>query len=278
MTRHVMLIGIDGLRIDDALTHLEAPALQRFAKEGALARMTMEVPTISGPGWASILTGASHQEHGIVDNSFHGHRLLDHPDFLSLAWFADRSVSTWAATSWLPLADPSGPAPVIWWREEAQRGGKHRIVVRDGETHGYPRMDDEVVAWTLMAIRDGGPRASFVYLGEVDLAGHVYGGVSPEYAAAVRSTDARLARVLNGVHERVEAHPDEEWLVALTTDHGHLDEGGHGGAEDILTRSFLATRWFRAGAVSSEPDDLPAEISPTGVTPHLLDALFRRAG
>mgnify|MGYP003328751445 CR=1 FL=1 len=32
---------------------------------------------------------------------------------------------------------------------------------------------------------------------------------------------------------------DEEWLVVITTDHGHLDEGGHGGESDQERSSFL---------------------------------------
>ncbi len=275
MTTHVVLIGLDGLRIDDARAGQDAPVLQAFINHGAYAAMEMEVPTISGPGWSSILTGASHTEHGVFDNSFHGHRLLDYPDFLSLAWFADRSVTTWAATSWLPLADPAGPAPVIWWRDEAQRAGRHQVMVRDGETYGYDRMDGEVVAWSRMALGSAGPRASFIYLGMVDLAGHVYGGVSEEYRAAMRRTDERLGELLGAVDERVRAHPDEKWLIAVTTDHGHLDEGGHGGSDPVLTRSFLAAQWVTCedDAIVRSAPALPPALSPTEVTPFLLDGL-----
>jgi predicted AlkP superfamily pyrophosphatase or phosphodiesterase len=271
MTRHVVLIGIDGLRIDEALNGDDAPVLQSFVRVGSMARMEMEVPTLSGPGWSSILTGASHAEHRVRDNTYSGHNLLDHPDFLSRAWFADQSVTTWVATSWLPIADPAGPAPIVWWRDEARRAGRHHVMVRDGETYGYQRMDGEVVAWSAQTLRWLGPRASFIYLGEVDLAGHVYGGAAPEYRAAIRSVDARLATLMESVRQRAAESPDEQWLVAITTDHGHLDTGGHGGADPILTRAILATQLISATGV--EAPQLPAEIAPTFVAPYLLDML-----
>ncbi|WP_255513479.1 alkaline phosphatase family protein [Homoserinibacter sp. GY 40078] len=271
MTRHVVLIGVDGLRIDDALAGGDAPALTAFVDAGSMASMEMEVPTLSGPGWASILTGASHAEHGVRDNFFSGHNLLDHADFLSRAWFADQTVTTWVATSWPPIADPAGPAPIVWWRDEARRSGRHNVIVRDGETYGYSRMDGEVVAWSAQSLRWLGPRASFIYLGEVDLAGHLYGGAAPEYRAAVASVDGRLATLIESVRERAAANPDEEWLVAITTDHGHLDIGGHGGSDPILTRAFLAAQLISAGGVKRPA--LPTAIVPTFVAPYLLDML-----
>ncbi|TFD82450.1 hypothetical protein [Cryobacterium psychrophilum] len=80
---------------------------------GRLAPMTMGVPTISGPGragpgWSSILTGATHAEHHVFDNSFHVHTLGRNADLLSRAYFADQPVTSYVASGWPPLA-PTGP-------------------------------------------------------------------------------------------------------------------------------------------------------------------------
>ncbi|WP_201766231.1 alkaline phosphatase family protein [Leifsonia xyli] len=184
--RKLLLIGIDGLRVDDALRRSPAgsapplaPILSACASAGTMLTMTMEVPTISGPGWSSLLTGAAHAEHSVFDNSFRGHTLERHLDLLSRAYIADTFRRTFAASSWPPIVDPAGPGPIIASRPDQARTGQHRVVVRDGETYGYRWADGEIAACARLALREAGPDVSFVSLGEVDEAGHLYGGSSP---------------------------------------------------------------------------------------------------
>lgn len=51
--------------------------------------------------------------------------------------------------------------------------------------------------------------------------------------------------------------------MCITTDHGHLDEGGHGGADQVLLRSFFGA--LRLGARAGEQyhfDDMrPKQIA-----------------
>ncbi|ODA90830.1 hypothetical protein ATY41_08460 [Leifsonia xyli subsp. xyli] len=279
MRRKLLLIGIDGLRIDDALRRPPsgsapplAPVLSTCASAGTMLTMTMEVPTISGPGWSSLLTGAPHAEHSVSENSFRGHTLHRHLDLLSRAYIADTSRRTFAAASWPPIVDPAGPGPIIASRPDQTRTGQHRGVVRDGETYGYRWADGEIAACARLALREAGPDVSFVSLGETDEAGHLYGGSSAEYAVAVGPVDAHIGRLLAEIEARVaRAGAEEEWLVALTTDHGHLDEGGHGGGEAVLSRSFLALRRY------GSEDPLPAgtSIHPWEVVSLLLTDLTR---
>jgi predicted AlkP superfamily pyrophosphatase or phosphodiesterase len=269
-SRKILLVGIDGLRIDDALIGDAAPNLRALAERGRLHPVEMEVPTISGPGWSSILTGAPHAVHGVFDNTFVGHHLDRTVDFLSRAARADPARSTFAAAGWPPLLDPRGPAPVIATRHDDQRAGRHRLVIRDGETYGYREADGDVAAFARLAIRSAGPDASFVYLGEVDEAGHLYGGVSPEYRRAVVRVDGLLGGILAEVDRRAQDH-DEDWLVGVTTDHGHLDEGGHGGSDPVLTRSFLALRQY------GFPPDRPARhAQPEDHSPTFGEAVLPR--
>jgi len=254
--RKLLLVGIDGLRIDDALrAPAIAPRLSALGAAGVLLPMTMEVPTISGPGWSSILTGTRLAEHGVVDNLFEGHRLREHQDLLARAAATRPGCTTFAAVDWPPLVDPDGPGPVI-----APRPGcadAHVVVARDGETRGYEPMDAEIAAAARTHLREAGPDVSFVSLGEVDEAGHRYGGIAPEYAAAIVRVDALLGGILDVIDERARSH-GEDWLVAVTTDHGHLDEGGHGGGSALERRSFLALCRFGG--------DDPLPSGP--VTPH----------
>lgn len=271
MTRKILLIGIDGLRIDDALAGGWMPALGSFMGTAATARITMEVPTISGPGWSSLLTGADHAAHGVFDNSFLGHRLAGCPDLLSVAAAEHAGLTTFVATGWPPLGDPAGPGPVFAPRTESQREGRHRLVIRDGEVYGYRWADGEIGAASRLAVREAGPDASFVYLGEIDEAGHLYGGTSPEYRQAAGRVDAHLASLLHAVTVRAEA--GEEWSVGVTTDHGHLDAGGHGGGEDVVRRSFFALGRSTGEAFTAPPSGLPERIEAVEVPGFMLAEL-----
>ncbi|GAA4748256.1 hypothetical protein GCM10025783_20520 [Amnibacterium soli] len=264
---HLLLVGVDGLRLDLA-TRARAPHLHALLARGAETRMTMPVPTISGPGWATLLTGASHEEHGVVDNRFVGSRLASFPDLLSRAVFADPSRTTFAAAAWPPLVDPAGVGPIIHTRDEQRRAERHRVVVRDGETYGYRTTDAEIADFAVAGLHAAGPDVSFVYFSGADEAAHVYGAVSRPYVEAVGRIDVHLGRLLAVVDRR--AREGEPWLVAVTTDHGHLDGGGHGGGEPEVVASFVAR-----AAWNTALDEWPAEMPPTELTPRLLAALAR---
>lgn len=259
--RKYLLIGIDGLRVDDVGSRIQAPVLSSLLADGQVASMEMEVPTISGPGWASILTGATHAEHGVFDNSFAGHTMYRNPDLLSRTYYADHTARTFAAAGWPPLVDPVLD-PVISFRADQQRHGQHHVVIRNGENYGYRRADGEVASVACEQIAAMGAHGNFVYFCEGDQAGHVHGGVSDEYAAAIGRIDAHVGRLLATVARRAETL-GEDWLVGVTTDHGHVDAGGHGGAERIVRRSFLAlVRSTDTGGWSAAGIELPERIEP----------------
>lgn len=256
--RHVLLIGIDGARWDIVAETGVGTRLQELAREGSWHTMVMEPPTWSGPGWSSILTGSVHAEHGVTDNSCVGSKLWLRPDFLSEAFYRDHSTRTFAAASWPVLIDPHGLGPIIHPRREQQYAGLHNILVRDGETYGYVHVDAEIAAATAAKLNrdNGGFDVGFCYFCNIDDAGHVHGLRSAEYRDAVRRVDKHVATVVDQVTRR---HTDfgEDWLVVVTTDHGHRDEGGHGGDSDRERES-----WVIAFSPGGDVPEWPEEIRP----------------
>lgn len=269
----VCLVGIDGLRLDVA--RQESPALRRLIDSGALAAMQIRMPTISGPSWTTLLTGASYDDHGIVDNRFVDGRHAALPDFLSRVAAADHSVRTFAAADWLPLVDPNSAGPVIHFRPADQRSGRHTVVMRDGEHGDCAATDAEIADAARQALADG-VDASFVYFGEADHAAHAYGGLSPEYRSAIGRIDDHLQSLVEVIDKRAADH-GEDWVLVITTDHGHLDQGGHGGDSELETTSFALARSFGPGASvgTAAPHDWPATLQPTELAPRLIDLASR---
>ena len=253
----ILLIGIDGLRWDLAADSPSATTLRTMAGEGVLMPMSMEVPTMSGPGWSSILTGTTHAEHGVADNSFVGHRLYTNPDLLSRAFYQDQSTVTFAAAGWPPLVSPGGLGPVIHQRAEQQKAGLHTVIARDGEVHGFVRIDAEITDFAVSALTSHRiPDVSFVYFCDIDDAGHLYGARTGQYQAALSRVDRHVARLTHTVRQRALVH-GEDWLVVVVADHGHLDEGGHGGDTPEERTSFIL-RW----SPTSVPTAWPQNVAP----------------
>jgi predicted AlkP superfamily pyrophosphatase or phosphodiesterase len=265
MKPKIFVLGIDGLVLSTALNSGRSPYLSALKERGYFAEFVMSAPTFSGPGWSTLLTGSTHEEHSVVDNRFIGHNLLRRPDLLSRAFYQDQTTTTFAAAGWPPLVDPSGPGPVIHQRREQQLSFQHRVIVRDGETHGYRQIDAEIADIALYAISRHCPDVSFVYFCGADEAGHSYGILGTEYLDAIARIDDHLHRIESAIARRVK-NESEEWILILTTDHGHLDEGGHGGDHDQEKASFVI-----AVGLGRDNPEWPPNLLPQELVSYILD-------
>ncbi|MGP3956446.1 alkaline phosphatase family protein [Nonomuraea sp. 3N208] len=255
-----MVVGMDGLRFD-LLAASGAPVLTALMSTGAYGTSLLpygeagaprtespgevvpmrpepgdggrviESRTDSGPGWSSIATGVWPDKHGIVDNGFADPQFQKFPDFLTRAKNARPDLVTSAFFSWAALAEHGAFGPAI----------DHRFVL-DGYTVGWAEADKQVTEAAERHLAQDDPGAVFVYLGDADEVAHDVGPHGPEYAASLQTEDAYLGRLLDTIRARP-SYPDERWTVVVTTDHGHVDEGGHGGTSDEERTVFvIATR------------------------------------
>ena len=265
MKTKILLVGIDGLILKTALDSGRAPMLKSLKESGYFNELTMDAPTLSGPGWSTLLTGSTHAQHAVTDNRFSGHNLLYRPDLLSRAFYQDQSTTTFAAAGWPPLVDPSGVGPVIHERREQARASQHRVISRDGETYGYEKVDAEIANISIFAMEKFGPDVSFVYFCDADEAGHTHGVVGPHYVEAISRVDAHLNRLHKALVQRAEKL-EEEWLLVLTTDHGHVDEGGHGSDSPQERASFVIAK-----GIGRENPEWPTEFAPEDLLSLILD-------
>ncbi len=273
--------GADGtLPLAEAQRHgVLAPTLRRLAtgdarSGGTIIPMWMTPPTDSGPGWSSLLTGATHEECNVWWNEFVGHDLARNPDILSRVFFANPKARTLAAASWGAFTDPAGPGPMIHQRVDQQRTGQHQLFQPD-PTRGIAAADAAVCQWASWRLLHEGPDAAVVYFEGTDAAGHGFGADSEEYRAAIRQVDEHTRYLVKAVCERHE-QLGEDWLIAVTTDHGHRSEGGHGEDEVEVRRSFLIVH--RVGGRLPEPVAATSLLRSHQVAGLLLDAIGARQG
>ena len=105
MPRKVLLIGIDGLLIHRAIDSGRAKTLKWLRDQSYFVDTEVDMPTVSGPSWSTLLTGKRQDVHKVTDNHFVDHNLKDAPDFLTQALNKDSQLKTYAAAGWPPLID-----------------------------------------------------------------------------------------------------------------------------------------------------------------------------
>lgn len=218
--KKVLLIGLDGVRVD-ILAQAHTPNIDALIADGTFSdRATTRHPTVSGPGWSSMLIGAWADKHGVLGNDFSENDYATYPDFLTRLEQHDPTFETYAVVDWLPLGTDDSGGPLISPAVDS-------IVAFDGYIDGYADADARTAELAAEYLRTGDPDAAFVYFGNIDVVGHDTHSLSHAYRAAIEEADGHVGTLLAALRARP-AYASEDWLILMSTDHGRRDDGGHG--------------------------------------------------
>lgn len=219
------LVILDGLRLD---VSRDLRALGALRARGRDAWVRAPFPSFTRVGYGAILTGAPPLVHGYVSNAFqHPAPVVSIAERARGAGIRTRFIGAGgASSSWIPRMFPNGFDEVLWI----------------GPALEYPRPPA------------GTPYLDVVYVPDPDDAGHRHGGASEPYRAAARAVDRALGALVARLDLAREA-------LIVTTDHGHLDIGGHGGHEEVV----IGVPFVEAGAGTEGSlvrDGDPLEVVP----------------
>jgi hypothetical protein len=231
----VLVIGIDGALLSK-IQAFDTPALKGLISSGSASRTTLYAspfaPTLSGPGWATNATGVWPDKHKVKSNSWGSNTsLTQYPDFLTRIERARPALSTYAIADWTPLTTNSAGQAIF--TDEVQKK-----VTLDGDALGWAAADAKIGTDAAAYLKNAGPDASFVYFGNVDIAGHSCGAAGACYRTALEQTDRHIAGLLTAIRAR-STYSNEDWTYLVTADHGHTDAGGHGGSSVAERSSFI---------------------------------------
>lgn len=266
-SKHVLIIGIDGVR-PDALKVAKTPNLDRLIAEGTYASATDIVApretksdTISGPGWSNILTGTWSDKHGSLDNKFQGTHYDEYPHFFARLKEVQPRAFTVSLSTWKPI-------------DEKILSAADEHADFEGNAKDYPGSDAKAAKRAAEVLKEKDPTAMVVYFGSVDVAGHTYGfhPTVPEYTAAIERIDGHVGEVLEAVRSRKNA-ANEDWLTIVCTDHGGQGKN-HGGGRNIpeIRNVFLIVSGASAkrgedASPTYQVDVVPTALKHLGVTP-----------
>jgi hypothetical protein len=212
VSRRIVYVMIDGLRVDTALNDEVMPNLNELRRQGAWAEMHSRPPSYSAPSYSVLLTGAwpDISDGPAFNLEYEDLHTLSQDQIFSAANRAGLNTAI-SAYYWLEKMVPQESVAASFYTA--------------GEDHVT---DVELVNAALEWIRQDDYQLLFILLMQVDYAGHYEGGPrDPRWNEAAGRVDSLLGEIV----AELDLSRD---TILVTSDHGHIDRGGHGGHEPVV--------------------------------------------
>ena len=239
LTRRLVFVYVDGLRVDTAANGQVMPYLNELRAQGAIATSHSREPSYSIPGYTTMMSGAWPE--------FNDGPLLNPDDAHMVTWPQDNIFrAAQRAGLKVGLADHYGAEKLI-----PQEALADHFYVHDERNEDDRAATEAAVRW----LKDGSYQFIVLHLDQVDDTGHKFGPRSPKWNEAASNVDG-LLRELGGALDLTKD------TLFITSDHGHIDQGGHGGHEQIVT----SEPWILTGAgvkPGKYADTQMVDIAPT---------------
>lgn len=214
--KKLLLIGIDGCRTD-ALISASTPNIDKLIEDGVFIENAIcsinGQPTMSGPGWSTMLTGVWYDKHGVSGNFFRGSKIDQFPPFNILMKKKNKEFKMASFIMWKPL---------------------HKRIFKNSEDYYrfFPRYNDDLAVEVSDYLARSKDDVVFIDFDHVDRAGHLF-GFDPEnkrYVHAIENVDSYIGLIVKSLENR-ESVKSEDWLIIITSDHGGLKRK-HGGQSE----------------------------------------------
>ncbi|MGO1434394.1 MAG: alkaline phosphatase family protein [Canibacter sp.] len=233
----IVVDGLGWMNLNERLAH--TPAIRRLTRE----RIETVAPSTTGAALTTITTGALPGEHGLI-----GYRILN-PDTGSLTttlsdWDEIIDVRGWQrAETEFTRARAKGVHTVAIARPAHQHSGLTRAILTGAEylpaqtiADRFERAKDVVQA----AYSNGEPTLVYLYIDELDRAGHAKGWQGELWARRLEQFDEALAEFLKRTRDNTG--------IVITADHGMIDIDV---SEQILLDNILPSSGVQA--IGGEP-------------------------
>jgi hypothetical protein len=234
------VIAIDGTNMSKVIEGDNENFDELMSESTVSAPSIVGHTTVSNPSWTAVLTGAWNEKTGVINNVYTPTTYDRWPTVFTRLEEHNPDIETKAIADWDVIgaiaASGTGADEVVYISQVA-------------DDPNWAKTDRAVTDATVETLEeDAAPNFMVTYLVQVDENGHMYGGDSPEYAAAVERTDENLGLILDAVAEREKPCQGgnttacgEDWTIIVVTDHGHQPQPGfgHGFQSPRETETFV---------------------------------------
>ncbi len=231
---------IDGLRVDTSLKPQVMPMLTALRQKAATAITRSQAPSFSEPGYSTLLTGAwPYLNDGPALNK----------DYEDIPTFTRDNLFSAVHR----VGKKTGISAYYWFEKLVPQSSVDLKFYTPGDDQAADR---EVVNAAKPMLQDASTALVLIHIDQVDYAGHHEGGaLNPNWDAAAKRSDDRLGEIL----ALLDLQKD---TVVVLSDHGHIDQGGHGGPDPVvLVQPFVLAG---AGVKPGSYNDINmVDIAPT---------------
>ncbi len=237
LTRHVVLVSVDGLR-PDAIETYGAATLQRLMREGSytLAAQTID-PSKTLPSHTSMLTGQPPERHQVLwNNVATAHTdAIELPNVFSVARAQGyRTAAFFSKAKFQPLQLP----------------GTLDYTQAPGGLYGR-WSSRRTLADVKAYLQEARPNVLFVHLTDPDAAGHRSGWMSPAYGRGVLAADAAIGQLVELAEQTYGAG---NFSLIVTADHGgHGHNHGSADPRDVTIPWIAWGRGVKPGVLDTAP-------------------------
>eukprot|EP01079_Euglenida_sp_SAG-EU17-18_P004276 gene4276-776_t len=273
----VHIIVVDGLGhnyvIDDSFAITEFLRSSDWSKDAVTYKMVAQLPSFSVPNWASLLTGSPPENTGVTGNLFNSETEFDHY-FRQAKLFGVHSGLTGSPwwknliSSYLPFLSGDGTVSTKYVSPAQDQKYAHET----SDPADWARLNVALEAidlsltssCTMTSVVNGTLQDSVWYpeyytlflthFSDVDAQGHAYGvGTAWNQYDSYRGAVLNKTKALQAIIDAV----DQNTVIVMTSDHGHVLRGGHGGVGNTLTGVPLS--FYLKG--SNWGSRVPAQVS-----------------
>ncbi len=282
--KRVLILGLDGttgnqfhkvvwnddkaptmrkLMTDGIFTNCVTDTDRRCAKAHRGRRAGDGYLWLTGPGWASVLTGLDNSNHRIKDNQHRSLREFTEitkkfPTFLGQARAVGLKTAAAGVSSFITsYKDDETENGIIDYECGSLKDGPNvnpnakkscNLDSRTSFNNKDSNRDIKLTDWFVQQIKNSDSHIIMGVFDKIDSAGHSNGFDSnSKYLKSISETDQLISRIVAATKESAQ-NKNEEWLVIVTSDHG-----GH--------RIFA---WGMHGAMDDEDEVIPFAVSLIG--------------
>ncbi len=219
----VLLFIVDGLGYNHLLNHLSSHSgtFSDLVQKGVFKPLTTTFPSTTSTALASIFTGLSPAQHGIIGYQMfskeHGlvFDTLDMKPVFGYSSHVDMSYGFRKVRPWLASLEQNEIVPVVVTRGSLVGSGLSRIIHRDQAISSYQLQSDMFVQCkkTLEL-----PDRTFqvIYYPGIDTLEHRYGPYSEEVTSEMQSLECGFRNFF----DKLSSETKKETMLLLTADHG----------------------------------------------------------
>jgi hypothetical protein len=212
ITRSMVVVLIDALRYDTSLKPDVMPFLNELRNNGASALMHSRPPSYSEPAYTVLLTGAwpDLSDGPVINLDYADIPTFTQDDIFSAAHRAGLLTAV-SGFNWFEKLIPQDAVTTSFYTP-----GEDQVADRE--------VTDAAIPW----LQEGKYHLVLIHLDQVDYAGHHEGGpVDPRWDAAATRADELLKQIVSAMDLNQDT-------LLVVSDHGQIDQGGHGGQDPIV--------------------------------------------